>query len=285
MEFTMKKTNQNAHIILAILAVVIALFLIAAAPFIIQTSLERVLNELLIVSKDQPQYSSGIALFSLFYPLWRAVGFVAGITLLVITPAIYKGDSWTFPVSLLLYAIPAISGMFMFLPYISFVGGFPLPMTISWIGLAGYWVTIGLQKVKRPQKLTWFLVLTLVGVLATHAFVIGIAAQRMLITRVDKPLFEGIEWWILTLSGEVNWIAVILLIISIPFIAMRKSTGWKLAQVATLSILIINVPTQIIRTKTLDYLYGALISLALLISLNLPIIKARLLEGKSISQS
>jgi hypothetical protein len=285
MEFTMEKTNQNAHIILAILAVLVALFLIAAAPFIIQTSLERVLNELIIVSKDQPQYSSGIALFSLFYPLWRAVGFVAGITLLVITPAIYKGDSWTFPVSLLLYAIPAISGMFMFLPYISFVGGFPLPMTISWIGLAGYWVTIGLQKVKRPQKLTWFLVLTLVGVLATHAFVIGIAAQRMLITRVDKPLFEGIEWWILTLSGEVNWIAVILLIISIPFIAMRKSTGWKLAQVATLSILIINVPTQIIRTKTLDYLYGALISLALLISLNLPIIKARLLEGKSISQS
>jgi hypothetical protein len=281
----MKKANPNTHIILTILAVVIALFLIAAAPLIIQTSLERVLNELLIVSKDQPQYNSGIALFSLFYPLWRAVGFVAGITLLVISPSIYKGEEWTFPVSLLLYAVPAISGMFMFLPYISFVGGFPLPMTISWIGLAGYWVTIGLQNVKRPQKLTWFLVLTLVGVLATHAFVIGIAAQRMLITRVDKPLFEGIEWWILTLSGEVNWIGVILLIISIPFIAMRKSTGWRLAQVATLSILVINVPTQIIRTKTLDYLYGALISLALLISMNLPVIKARLLEGKNISQS
>jgi hypothetical protein len=281
----MKKANPNTHIILTILAVVIALFLIAAAPLIIQTSLERVLNELLIVSKDQPQYNSGIALFSLFYPLWRAVGFVAGITLLVISPSIYKGEEWTFPVSLLLYAVPAISGMFMFLPYISFVGGFPLPMTISWIGLAGYWVTIGLQNVKRPQKLTWFLVLTLVGVLATHAFVIGIAAQRMLITRVDKPLFEGIEWWILTLSGEVNWIGVILLIISIPFIAMRKSTGWRLAQVATLSILVINVPTQIIRTKTLDYLYGALISLALLISMNLPVIKARLLEGENISQS
>jgi hypothetical protein len=287
MEYIMKKPDQNTHIILTALAVIIALFLIAAAPFIVQTSLERVLEELLIVSKDQPQYSSGIALFSLFYPLWRAAGFVAGITLLVISTSIYKGETWTYPVSLLLYAIPAISGMFMFLPYISWVGGFPLPMVISWVGLAGYWATILLQDVERGQKVAWFLVLTLVGVLATHAFVIGIAAQRMLITRVDKPLFAGMAWWILTLSGEVNWIGVILLIVSIPFIAKRKSTGWRLALVATLSILVINIPTQILRMKTLDYLYGALISLALLISLNIPILKARLLEGESerISQS
>jgi hypothetical protein len=277
----MKKSNQNTHLILTISAVVIGLFLIAAAPFIIQTSLERVLNELLIVSKNQPQYTSGIALFSLFYPLWRAVGFVAGITLLVISPSIYKEDKWTFPVSLLLYAVPAISGMFMFLPYISFVGGFPLPMVISWVGLAGYWVTILLQNVERAQKISWFVVLTLIGVLATHAFVIGIAAQRMLITRVDKPLFAGMDWWILTLSGEVNWIGVLLLIISIPFIAMRKSTGWRLALVAATSILVINVPTQILRIKTLDYLYGALISMILLISLNLPVLKTRLLNKEN----
>jgi hypothetical protein len=280
----MKQTSQNTRIIFTVLAVAIGLFLLAAAPFIVQTSLERVLNELLIVSKDQPQYSSGIALFSLFYPLWRAVGFVAWITLLMISPSIYKGDEWTFPVSLLLYAVPAISGMFMFLPYISFVGGFPLPMVISWVGLAGYWGTILLQNVEQAQKIAWFLVLTLVGVLATHAFVIGVGAQRMLITRVDKPLFAGMEWWILTLSGEVNWIGVLLLIVSIPFIAMRKATGWRLALVAAASILVINVPTQIIRTKTLDYLYGALIALVLLISLNLPVFKTWLVKEKSLSQ-
>ena len=280
----MKQTSQNTRLIFTVLAVAIGLFLIAASPFIVQTSLERVLNELLIVSKDQPQYSSGIALFSLLYPLWRAVGFVAGITLLVISPSIYKGDEWTFPVSLLLYAVPAISGMFMFLPYISFVGGFPLPMVISWVGLVGYWGTILLQNVERAQKIAWFLVLTLVGVLATHAFVIGVGAQRMLITRVDKPLFAGMEWWILTLSGEVNWIGVLLLIVSIPFIAMQKATGWRLALVAAASILVINVPTQIIRTKTLDYLYGALIALVLLISLNLPVFKTWLVKEKRLSQ-
>jgi len=274
----MQTASRRTRLILSILAFIIGLFMVAIAPFIVQTSLERVLNELLAVSQNQPQYSSGIAIFSLFYPLWRALGFVAGITLLVISPTINKGERWTFPISVLLYAIPAISGMFMFLPYISWVGGFPLPMVISWIGLAGFWSTILLQNVQRAQKIAWFVVLTLVGVLATHAFVIGIAAQRMLITRVDKPLFAGIEWWILTLSGEVNWLGVLLLMISIPFIAMRKSTGWRLALVATISIFVINVPTQILRTKTLDYLYGAIISLALLISLNLPTFKAWLIE-------
>ena len=157
-------------------------------------------------------------------------------------------------------------------------------MVISWVGLAGYWGTILLQNVERAQKIAWFLVLTLVGVLATHAFVIGVGAQRMLITRVDKPLFAGMEWWILTLSGEVNWIGVLLLIVSIPFIAMQKATGWRLALVAAASILVINVPTQIIRTKTLDYLYGALIALVLLISLNLPVFKTWLVKEKRLSQ-
>jgi hypothetical protein len=276
-EGKMKETSQNTRIILTLLAVVIGLFLIVAAPFIVQTSLERVLKELTIVMEEQPKYGSGIPLFSLFYPLWRAFGFVAGITLLAIAPSIYKGKWWTFSVALTAYAIPSIGGMFMFLPYISWVGGFPLPMVISWVGLAGFWTLIWMRKAERIQKLAQFLTFTFIGMLATHAFVIGIAAQRMLLTRPEKPLFAGIEWWILTLSGEVNWIAVVMLIVAIPLLALRKTSGWWLATIAGLSILVINVPTQILRTKTLDYLYGSLISVGLLISLFIPALKQQLI--------
>jgi len=274
----MKETPQNTRLILTIFAVVIGLFLIAAAPFIVQTSLERVLNDLMAVVEEQPKYVSGISLFSLFYPLWRALGFVAGITLLVIAPALYKGEQWTFPVALTAYAIPSIGGMFMFLPYISWVGGFPLPMVISWVGLAGFWATIWLQKAERLQKIAQFLAFTFIGMLTTHAFVIGIGAQRMLTTRADKPLFAGIEWWILTLSGEVNWIAVIMLIAAIPLLAMRKSSGWWLATIAAISILVIDAPTQLLRTNTWDYLYGSLLSIGLLISLLIPAFKEQLVE-------
>jgi len=89
----------------------------------------------------------------------------------------------------------------------------------------------------------------------------------MLLTRAAAPLYDGLEWWILTLSGEVNWIAVLMLLVSIPLIAARKKNGWWLALVAALIIVSINIPTQIIRTKTLDYLLGAVLAAILLVLL------------------
>ena len=179
---------------MTLLAILVGLFLLAAAPFLIQTSLERVISELQVVSAERPEFSSGIVLFSLFYPLWRALGYVAGMTLFVISPSIYRGKAWTFPVTLVATSIPSVSGMFMFLPYISFVGGFPLPMVVSWVGLAGFWGTLLLRQSERMQKIAQLVVFTLMGMLTTHAFVIGIAAQRMLLTRAAKPLYDGIAW-------------------------------------------------------------------------------------------
>ena len=276
----MRELPTGTRLSLAIIATAIGVFLILVAPFIVQTSLDRVLVSLIEVSENQPQFSSGITLFHFFYPLWRSLAFVAGILLLAVARPMYKGEAWTFPVALTAYAVPSVAGMFMFLPYVSWVGGFPLPMVISWVGLAGYWSLLLMQQGDRMQKLVDFLTFTFIGMLATHAFVIGIAAQRMLITRPEQPLFTGMEWWILTLSGEVNWIGVVLLLVSIPLLAMRRPSGWWLAFLAALAILAIDAPTQIIRTKTLDYLYGSLLSAGLLLWLCLPAFRARLVPAR-----
>ena len=115
------------------------------------------------------------------------------------------------------------------------------------------------------EKWTQFLAFTFIGMLATHAFTIGIGAQRMLWTRPGQPLYEGLQWWILTIAGEVNWIATVALIISLPFLALRKRSGWWIAVISALAILIIDAPTQIVRTNTLDYLYGSLLALGVLL--------------------
>jgi len=237
--------SQNKRLILAIIAGLIGLLMITAIPVITQISLERVLKDLAVVVENDAKFASGIKLFDFFYPLWRALIFIGGIALLSITPTIYKGEKWTYPVSMTIFALPAIGGMFMFLPYISWVGGFPLPMVISWIGLAGFWATIFLQENKKSIKWAQFLACTFIGMLATHAFVIGIAAQRMLWTRPGQPLYAGLEWWILTVAGEVNWIGTIMLIISIPLLVMRKSSGWWLALISALAILVIELPRRL----------------------------------------
>ncbi len=275
----MKDASLSIRRAMAVLAGLVGLFLIAGAPWIVQTSLERVLTALIEKVQSSPQYASGIPLFSLFYPLWRAIGFVAGVTLLGMVVPILIGKAWTFPVALAALSVPSISGMFMFLPYVSFVKGFPLPMTISWVGLIGFWGFLLLRPTDRKQKAVDLLTFTFIGMLATHCFTLGIGSQRMLITRMAAPLFDGLEWWILTLVGEVDWIATTLLMISIPLLAMRKESGWWLALIAALSALLVDLPTQLVRMKTLDYLYGSLLAAGLLVFLLLPAFRGRLVHA------
>jgi hypothetical protein len=268
---------RRARIVGAVLCVLVGLFLVLGSPWIVQISLGRVLDALILVSKERPQFESGITLFNFFYPLWRALGFVAGVTLLVAAYPLYRGEEWAFPTALVATAIPSISGMFMFLPYVSWVGGFPLPMVISWVGLAGFWGVLLLRGGGRREKIVNFIVFTLIGMVATHSFTLGIGSQRMLATRPLYPEYQGLEWWILTVVGEVDWIGTLMLMMAIPLLALNRRAGWWIALIAALSILLVDVPTQIVRTKTLDYLYGALLAGGLVLFLLLPGFKRVLL--------
>lgn len=271
----MPERNRTA---LAALAVVIGLFLLIGAPILVQNSLDPVLEELLEVVKGRPAFLSGLSLFTLFYPLWRALSFIAGVALLVSAPSIRQGQGWTLPVTLTAYAMPSIGGMFMFLPFISWVeGAFPIPLIIAFVGLIGFWATLALRNTDRLHKIADVLTFTFMGMLATHAFVIGIGAQRQLMTRPSKPLYEGVEWWILTMTGDINWIAAAGLVIAIPLLIMRKKAGWYLAVISAVSILLIDAPAQIIRTNTLDYLYGSLLSIGLLLWLAIPAFQERII--------
>lgn len=274
----MKETPQKNRTIMSVIAIVIGLLMAYLIPFLVQTSLERVLINLMEhIDAGNPTFTSGLKLFDFFYPVWRAVIFVAGAALIVISGQIRKGSEWTYPLAITLFALPSVGGMFMFLPYISFVDGFPLPMTISMIGLTGYFSFIFLRKAELPVKLVRFGALTFLGMLCTHAFTIGVGAQRTMWTRPMHPLYKDFTWWLFNWVGEANWVAVILLFSAIPLLAVGKKKGWWLAVTGAIAILMINVPTQFIRTKTLDYLYGALLASGLLVFMFVPYLKQKLL--------
>ena len=279
----MSQTSKKVRLFLAILAVVVGVFMVAVAPFLIQTSLERVMTALVKVSAQKPAYASGITLFSVLYPLYRGIIFIAGITLIVIARSIYKGREWTFPVGLLASAFPSSGGMFMMLPYVSFVDGLPLPMLVSLTGLLFFFCFILLRRVNKLHKLAQFLTLTFCGIMTAHAFVIAVGGMRQTLTRPEKPLYSGIEGWVLAWSSPVQFISVILLFIAIYKIAARKVEGWWMALVAAVSLVVMNIPTQIIRTlrtdaTSVDYLVGALLSTVLLVILLLPKFKEALFE-------
>lgn len=276
----MKETSQKNRTVMSIIAILIGLLMMTIIPFVVQTSLERVLVNLIAhIEAGNPSFASGIPLFDLFYPVWRAFIFVAGAALVVTSQEIRKGEDWTYPLAMTAFATPAIGGMFMFLPYVSWVDGFPIPLLISFIGLAGYFSFIFLLNADKVTKWVRFAALTFIGMLSTHAFTIGIGAQRTMMTRPGYPFYQDFTWWLFNWVGEVNWVAFILLIVSIPFLAVGKKRGWWLAVIGAAAILMIDAPTQIFRTKTLDYLYGSLLAIGTLFFTVLPYFKKRLIEN------
>ncbi len=276
----MQATSQKNRTIMSIIAIVLGLLMAYVVPFVAQTSLERVLAHLIAhIEAGNPAFTSGLKLFDFFYPVWRAVIFAAGAALIIISQEIRKGKEWTYPLAMTLFALPAIGGMFMFLPYVSFVDGFPLPMTISVIGLAGYWSFIFLRHADKAVKWTRFGALTFIGMLSTHAFTIGVGAQRTMATRPGYPLYQDFTWWLFNWAGEVNWVAVIFLFMSIPLLAMGKRKGWWMAVISSITILMINIPTQFFRTKTLDYFYGSILAIGVLIFTMVPYFKKHLIKG------
>ena len=115
----MNETPQKNRTIMSIIVIVVGLLMVAVIPFIVQTSLENVLTDLIIhIEAGNPAFSSGIPLFDLFYPVWRAVIFVAGAALIVISQEIKKGEEWTYPLAIALFALPAIGVLiFTMLPF------------------------------------------------------------------------------------------------------------------------------------------------------------------------
>ncbi len=276
----MKDTSQKNRAVMAIVAIAIGLLMIALIPFLIQTSLEQILENITkVVQAGEAKYRSGLKLFDLFFPVWRAIIFVSGITLILISGEIRKGEEWTYPLAISMFSLPAIGGFFMFLPYVSFVeGSFPIPLAISFTGLAGYWAFIFLRKAKKINKWVLFATLTFIGMLATHAFTIGIGAQRQMMVRPNLPFYDDFAMWLFLWTGEVNWVATILLIISIPLLSVRKMKGWWLAVIGATTILVLDAFTLIFRHSTLDFLYGTLLAIGVLIFTLVPYFKMHLLE-------
>ena len=80
-------------------------------------------------------------------------------------------------------------------------------------------------------------------------------------------------------------VPMILLFLSIPLLAVGKRRGWWQAVIAAIAILSINVPTQFIRTKTLDYLYGSLLAIGVLIFMFVPFLKKHLLVEETATEA
>ncbi len=272
----MKETPRGNRIAMSLLLVAAGIFMIAVVPSLVQSTLDPMLQGLMRKAAQDPNYASGPGLMTTFYTLWRALIVCAGIVAIVIAHPLAHEEEWTWPVALTCLAVPAVGGMYMMLPYVSFVKGhFPPPMPIILTGVIGYWILLLLKK--SEHKGIDFLVFTLLGVASAGSFVLGFGAMRQLMARPGKPLFINEKMVSLSVGGPLNWISAILVFAAIPLLAQRKAAGWWIALIGALCAVVGSVPTYFI-TSSAYYLIGIACGTLLAATLLVPSVKHALIE-------
>ncbi len=285
-------TSTSTRKIVIAVVVLAAILMIAVVPFtafnmvnpILTYQLERIAKFTAEANPSAPLLTLTTWLVSFFYPFWGTMSVIGGITLLVIVKALYEGKEWSRGLALLCLAVPSMGGAYMIVPWMNFVGsvegGFPPAVIIMSIGLIPYFLILLADKGDLKQKLVDFFVFLMLGVSAAENFANGHAAFRILYGHPKRPLFaEGIA---ITYFGWLGlWVAFGLLVAAIYQLGVRKKSGWYLALIGGAVALLVSGATHYVRHATLDYLYGSLMGLSIVVMMLIPFFKDRLLKKYS----
>ncbi len=282
-------TDQSLNKVTVGLVVIGAILMITVVPFIafkmvnpiVGYQIERIAKFTADGNPSAPLLTLTTWLVSFFYPFWGSMSVFGGIALLVIAKPLYEGKTWSRALSLVCLAVPSMGGAYMIVPWMNFVGtvegGFPPAITIMMIGLIPYFAILMAGKGDLKQKVVDFAVFGMLGVSAAENFANGHASYRILFGHLKRPLFApGIA--ITYFSWLGLWVSFALAVAAIYQLGMRKASGWYLAIISGFISILVSGATHYVRHATLDYLYGALMGLAIVVMMLIPLFKKRLLE-------
>lgn len=285
----LQKTSPSTRKIVVGVVVIAAILMIVVVPFIAFKMVNPILGYQLerieqFKADDDVRWhllTLTTWLVSFFYPFWGTLSVLGGIALLVIAKALYDGKEWSRGLALLCLAIPSMGGAYMIVPWMNFVGskegGFPPAVIIMTIGLIPYFAILLADKGDFKQKIVDFFVFMMLGVTAAENFANGHAAFRILYGHPKRPMFaEGIA---ITFFGWLGlWVAFGLLVTAINKLGQRQASGWYLTLIAGVITMVVSGSTHYVRHATLDYLYGSLMGLSLIVMMLIPFFKERLLN-------
>ncbi len=288
-------TSKQVRLFVVVLVVIAGILMTTAVPLIVDYTLNPIVkNQLARIENFEkqgtPEAKTNAAVIrvvpwsiGLLFPLWAVLSFIGGFALFAVALPLYKGQVWARGAALLALAMPSAGGAFMLIPWLNFMGtgaGFPPALLIMAIGLIPYFAILLAEKSDWMSKVANGLVFLMLGVAAAENFANGHAAFRIYIGHPQRPVFApGIN--VLWLSFLTLWITCLMLLVAIYQLGGRKAGGLYVGIIAGLATAGASLATHFIRSTTLDYLYGTLFGLAIVILLLIPQVRDRVLGEAS----
>lgn len=268
---------------MALVAAIAGVLSFTILPFMIARAMTAVLEgaAVKIPASGNPLIATAPRIVIAFFPVWGGLSIAAGIALLLVAWAIYKGEAWARPAAVGLLAIPSITGAYYSGP-VMFFGKSAISMfvLIALLGLIPYFTILLWGKAPASEKISKFFVFLMLGVTAAWSFSNGGSSLRMFWARpAYYPLDASNTGFIL--GVPVIWTGVLATVLSIPFLAAGRRAGWRLGVVGLGIILMGNLMLFATHTGTKEFMIGMVMSIISLALLFIPSIGRKLVEVKA----
>ena len=239
----MKETNRTTLSVMAVIAVLMGLYLVFIAPGLFDTTMDQLI---LKQSKQATNLTAGPLSRLYLGAIYSGIEMLAGLALIVISYAIYKGKKWAWALAVLLLAIPAMVNGYIGLGWLENLKKFPPAYTTFFLSLIAFWAMLLLKKNDGKTKIAMFSVFTLLGMLGSQGFMLFPHAIRVILKDPAAALIDPAAA-ILRRTGPLMFIVVLLSAFAIWKLAQRKESGWYLALLAGLTMAMGAFPVHYLR--------------------------------------
>lgn len=277
-----KGKQPNSKLVLT--AAIAGLLCVTVVPMITADAMDTILRNipLKVAASGNPLLASAPKIVIGFFPLWNALSVAAGISLFLVAWALNRGESWAKPAAVGLLAIPAITGAYYSGPVMAFAKSkMYYFLIVALIGLVPYFIFVLEGKGSKQEKWGRFFLFLFLGVAAAFSFSNGGSSLRMFWAR-PEPIYipdQGNLAWLL--GYPVNWIGVVVTVISIPLLAAKKYAGFLLAAAGSLIMLTGNLMLFVFHLETQEYVIGAALALICLALLWLPQVGGKVVAAEA----
>lgn len=273
--------SSKSNLGMALVAALAGVLSFTVLPFMIAQAMTAVLEgaAIKIPASGNPLIASAPRIVIAFFPVWGGLSIAAGIALLLVAWAMYRGESWARPAAIGLLAIPSITGAYYSGPVMFFgKSALPIFIIIALLGLVPYFTLLLWGKSPAGEKIAKFFVFLMLGVTAAWSFSNGGSSLRMFWARPEYyPLDASNTGFIL--GVPVIWTGVLATVVSIPFLAAKMRAGWRLSVVGLGIILMGNLILRVTHPGTKEFLIGIIMAVVSLALLFIPATGRKLVEA------
>ncbi|MBY8986955.1 MAG: hypothetical protein KGD61_00750, partial [Candidatus Lokiarchaeota archaeon] len=258
-----ERISTKSYRIIALVALVFGLFATIVTPLLIEVTYQVLITTIVPLIPGDPELTLAPGFITTWFFAIRGIDVVAGITLVVISRNIWKGESWTYPITLSCISLPTILGILTTLPYLVHVGGPPPAIFVIVLGLISYFTVLLLKRGDKLEKIARLAVFTLLGVTAGQINVLVMHGIKGIFDNPDAPLLTDPANAIYGFEVPLNLIAMLMCIFAIPLLATdntkRRNLGWLFGVIGGITVAVANFPTHFIRLVTNDFLLAGIL--------------------------